>query len=265
MNCSATRIANSSKSSGNSPAETPSQRRERGDANRWQRQDTSSTGGLSSSPPLRSCSCWDSPDTARSASEPGGCSATFFILTSNCSVPAWMPFPTSRCCSTAGPSSPPGLNSCRETNRQLAVQAAASGELFRENTSLRRLLDLPIPAGWSYSAAEIILRDPLLWNERFSINRGSRDGHHGGSGGSHRHSGRASPSGRRRRPGRRTYRRRNHALQSESAFVGTVSGHRSNRHNQRRRAPSGAGPHSRRVSPRPVPLHPSRSRAYHRI
>ena len=114
MNCSATRIANSSKSSGNSPAEAPSQRRERGDANRWQRQDTSSTGGLSSSPPLRSCSCWDSPDTARSASEPGGCSATFFILTSNCSVPAWMPFPTSRCCSTAGPSSPPGLNSCRK-------------------------------------------------------------------------------------------------------------------------------------------------------
>ena len=68
------------------------------------------------------------------------------------------------------------LEQLQETNRQLAVQAAASGELFRENTSLRRLLDLPIPAGWSYSAAEIILRDTLLWNERFSINRGSRDG-----------------------------------------------------------------------------------------
>ena len=68
------------------------------------------------------------------------------------------------------------LEQLQETNRQLAVQAAASGELFRENAALRRLLDLPVPAGWHFTAAEIILRDPLLWNERFTINRGSRNG-----------------------------------------------------------------------------------------
>lgn len=68
------------------------------------------------------------------------------------------------------------LEQLQEVNRQLAAQAAASGELFRENTRLRRLLELPVPAGWSYSAAEIILRDPLLWNERFTINRGRQAG-----------------------------------------------------------------------------------------
>ena len=38
------------------------------------------------------------------------------------------------------------------------------------------MLNLPVPAGWNFVAAEIILRDPLLWNERFTINRGSLEG-----------------------------------------------------------------------------------------
>lgn len=68
------------------------------------------------------------------------------------------------------------LEQLQEVNRQLAAQASAANELYRENADLRRLLNLPVPAGWSYAAAEIILRDPLLWNERFTINRGKQAG-----------------------------------------------------------------------------------------
>jgi len=64
----------------------------------------------------------------------------------------------------------------QEKNQALALQAAAAGELLQENQELRKLVKLHPAAGWSYISAEILLRDPLLWRERFSVNRGSADG-----------------------------------------------------------------------------------------
>ena len=60
-------------------------------------------------------------------------------------------------------------------NRILALQAAAAAQLLGENEELRRLSGLRPPAKWSYIGAEIILRDPLDWQERFTINRGESD------------------------------------------------------------------------------------------
>ena len=48
--------------------------------------------------------------------------------------------------------------------------------LREENRTLRQALSLPAPAGWKYRTALIVRRDPLLWNERFTLNLGSGDG-----------------------------------------------------------------------------------------
>ncbi len=61
-------------------------------------------------------------------------------------------------------------------NRRLAANASTAAELTAENAQLRRLLKLSPTPGWQYVPAEIILRDPLLWNEHFTIDRGRRDG-----------------------------------------------------------------------------------------
>ncbi len=61
-------------------------------------------------------------------------------------------------------------------NRALATEASAARAFQDENLQLRQLLDLSPPTSWRYIAAEVILRDPVLWNEHFTINRGSRYG-----------------------------------------------------------------------------------------
>ncbi len=61
-------------------------------------------------------------------------------------------------------------------NRQLGAQAAEAAALRKENEELRRNSSLPPKSSWRYLASEIIMRDPLLWNEHFSVNRGSADG-----------------------------------------------------------------------------------------
>ncbi len=68
------------------------------------------------------------------------------------------------------------VEALQEKNRALALQAAAASELLQENQDLRKLAGFRPSAGWSYVSAEILLRDPLLWRERFSVNRGSSDG-----------------------------------------------------------------------------------------
>ena len=60
--------------------------------------------------------------------------------------------------------------------RRLPAEGAEAKEFEEENLQLRRLLKLDPPAAWRYVAAEVILRDPVLWNEHFTIDRGSRDG-----------------------------------------------------------------------------------------
>ena len=63
-----------------------------------------------------------------------------------------------------------------ESNRQLALQATATGELLEENRKLRSILNLRFRATPSYTVAEIMLRDPLHFREGFTINKGRRDG-----------------------------------------------------------------------------------------
>jgi rod shape-determining protein MreC len=61
-------------------------------------------------------------------------------------------------------------------NRIFASKVARFGELTVENEKLRALLKLPKRADCNYLAAEIIIRDPLLWKEGFTVNRGTADG-----------------------------------------------------------------------------------------
>ena len=68
------------------------------------------------------------------------------------------------------------LEDLERRNRTLALQAAAAGELLQENEELRKLVEFSAPRRRSFLAAEIILRDPLLWRERFTVDRGEADG-----------------------------------------------------------------------------------------
>ena len=61
-------------------------------------------------------------------------------------------------------------------NRQLGAQAAEAANLRQENEELRRNSGLQSESNWRYLTSEIIMRDPLLWNEHFTVNRGSADG-----------------------------------------------------------------------------------------
>ena len=45
-----------------------------------------------------------------------------------------------------------------------------------ENRELRALLDLPAPRGWRRVAATVVARDPVSWNRRFRIGRGTDSG-----------------------------------------------------------------------------------------
>ena len=68
------------------------------------------------------------------------------------------------------------LADLQRRNRTLALQAAAAGELLQENEELRKLVEFSAPRRRTYLAAEIILRDPLMWRERFTVDRGEVDG-----------------------------------------------------------------------------------------
>lgn len=68
------------------------------------------------------------------------------------------------------------LETLQRQNRALALRAAAAGELLQENEELRRMMEFSPPVAHSYLPAEIILRDPLMWRERFTVDRGENDG-----------------------------------------------------------------------------------------
>ena len=61
-------------------------------------------------------------------------------------------------------------------NSSLALQASASLELAKQNDELRNLAGLPKRLNAEHIHAQVLLRDPLLWQENFTINRGKRDG-----------------------------------------------------------------------------------------
>ena len=68
------------------------------------------------------------------------------------------------------------LDQLQKLHEAKTLQAAAAAELLRENQELRRYAGLKAPANWSYITAEVMLRDPLLWQEHFAISKGSEDG-----------------------------------------------------------------------------------------
>ncbi len=68
------------------------------------------------------------------------------------------------------------LEAVLERNRQLTAQTADTTALLRENDELRTLLKLPPGDKWKHVIAEIILRDPLLWQMHFTVNTGSDAG-----------------------------------------------------------------------------------------
>ena len=61
-------------------------------------------------------------------------------------------------------------------NNQLATQAVSAAELMRENDRLRRLAGLKARPHWRYVNAQVLLRDPLRWQEHIVIDRGEKDG-----------------------------------------------------------------------------------------
>lgn len=67
------------------------------------------------------------------------------------------------------------LEQQQKVNEKLAVQAAMARDLMRENLELRRYLKLQPMPQWDYLFAEVVIRDPLLWMEHFSINLGTLD------------------------------------------------------------------------------------------
>ncbi|MBR1952321.1 MAG: rod shape-determining protein MreC [Lentisphaeria bacterium] len=68
------------------------------------------------------------------------------------------------------------LEQLQKLHEATTLQAAAAAELLRENQELRRYAGLKAPVNWKYITAEVMLRDPLLWQEHFSISKGSDDG-----------------------------------------------------------------------------------------
>lgn len=61
-------------------------------------------------------------------------------------------------------------------NFELSRRAADAEAMRYENRNFRALLALHPRPGYRYLAASITARDPWLWNDAFTIDRGSRDG-----------------------------------------------------------------------------------------
>jgi rod shape-determining protein MreC len=68
------------------------------------------------------------------------------------------------------------LEELRVELRELKVRMVSADEAREENRQLRGMLDLEPPVGWSEVIAPVILRDPVSWNRRMRIGRGTDDG-----------------------------------------------------------------------------------------
>ncbi|MBN1865019.1 MAG: rod shape-determining protein MreC [Victivallales bacterium] len=68
------------------------------------------------------------------------------------------------------------LLALQRVNEQFSADLNVLREVAQENSSLKDLLGIkPVP-GFRCVFSEVFLRDPTLWNESFSINKGSADG-----------------------------------------------------------------------------------------
>ena len=68
------------------------------------------------------------------------------------------------------------LEALQNQNRHLALQAAVADNLLQENALLRKTAAFSPPQTWSSIKAEVIVRDPMMWRERFTIDRGEAAG-----------------------------------------------------------------------------------------
>lgn len=64
----------------------------------------------------------------------------------------------------------------QKINEQFSAEINVLKEIKKENADLKELLAFKPTHGFRCVFAEIYLRDPALWNESFSINKGSADG-----------------------------------------------------------------------------------------
>ena len=63
-----------------------------------------------------------------------------------------------------------------QQNRQLLAENTRLQSVEAENARLRDLLNLQKPKGYQYIPCEVILRDPLYFQEHYTVNVGSADG-----------------------------------------------------------------------------------------
>ena len=68
------------------------------------------------------------------------------------------------------------LESSKRVEQNLRVQIAAAKNAVAENTELRTYLHLSPPPVWRVVVAPVIARDPVTWNRRLRIGKGSADG-----------------------------------------------------------------------------------------
>ena len=68
------------------------------------------------------------------------------------------------------------LEQTEKLNLRLAAELSAYSSLGEENAELRRLLQLKKRVEFEFHFAEIILRDPTAWKERFTIDKGGDAG-----------------------------------------------------------------------------------------
>lgn len=64
----------------------------------------------------------------------------------------------------------------QQKNAELAAATAADGALRQENMQLRTLLNMPLPPERIPVYAQVMLRDPMTWNETFVIDKGEAHG-----------------------------------------------------------------------------------------
>lgn len=68
------------------------------------------------------------------------------------------------------------ISQLQKNNRQLVLLYSENERLLQENQRLRQLAKLPSSTNWNCIAGEVVLRDPVFWNEHFTVNRGEQDG-----------------------------------------------------------------------------------------
>ncbi len=68
------------------------------------------------------------------------------------------------------------LQGLHQENAILSAERSIISDLKKENASLRTLMELPRKNGFRLVFAEVIQRDPMVWQEEFTIDKGERSG-----------------------------------------------------------------------------------------